>query len=234
MAKFKIGDRVKCVCVVDKNIILLNKIGTIIEIDCGLIGVEFDEWIHGHGCNHKGKIGYCWWCEESDLVKVVCSDKIVITTDGKTTTAKMYDGKEVVKTAIAKCSPEDEFDFERGALIAFSRLVNCDYRLANDTNSFDWDAFKNDEFFVQVTADNFESFVKAAEKHGCFFHNNDKVNPFKYAKFMNVLLFDLFIFEVSGYDKKRTAPDNTVFIGYRDNALKCTLFNVEDKPVCIW
>ena len=42
MAKFKIGDRVKCVCVVDKNIILLNKIGTIIEIDCGLIGVEFD------------------------------------------------------------------------------------------------------------------------------------------------------------------------------------------------
>ena len=229
MAKFKIGDRVKCTHVVDKNIIILNKIGTIIEIDCGLIGVEFDEWIHGHGCNHKGKIGYCWWCEESDLVKVVCSDKIVITTDGKTTTAKMYDGKEVVKTAIAKCSPEDEFDFETGAKIAFDRLF-----VKPEKKSFDWDAFKNDEFFVQVTADNFESFVKAAEKHGCLFHNNDKVNPFKDTKFMNVLLFYLFIFEVDTADKKQTAPDNSVFIGYRDNALKCTLFNLEDKPVCIW
>lgn len=240
MAKFKIGDRVKAINVVEGNKCVLNKVGTIVKTCNCTLGVEFDDNINGHELgesNDKYKGGHCWWCRESDLIKVVCSEKIVITTDGKTTTAKMYDGKEVVKTAIAKCSPEDEFDFERGALIAFSRLVNCDYRLANDTNSFDWDAFKNDEFFVQVTADNFESFVKAAEKHDCFFHNNDEVNPFKDAKFMNVLLFDLLIclfLKLADMTKKRTAPENTVFIGYRDNALKCTLFNVEDKPVCIW
>lgn len=225
MAKFKIGDRVKCVCVVDKNTILLNKIGTIIEIDCGLIGVEFDEWIHGHGCTHKGKIGYCWWCSESDLVKVVCSEKIVITTDGKTTTAKMYDGKEVVKTAIAKCSPEDEFDFETGAKIAFDRLF-----VKPEEKSFDWDAFKNDEFFVQVTADNFESFVKAAEKHDCFFKNHENPNPFKDEKLMfSIRLTSKYLVKPGDF----FASVGTALIGYC-NKLGFTLHADYNKPVYTW
>lgn len=52
----------------------------------------------------------------------ICIDKIVITTDGKTTTAKMYNGKDGVETAIARCSPDDEFDFATGAKIALDRL----------------------------------------------------------------------------------------------------------------
>ena len=51
------------------------------------------------------------------------TDKIVITHDGKTTTAKLYNGKDVVKTATAKCSPEDKFDFITGANLAMERLV---------------------------------------------------------------------------------------------------------------
>lgn len=50
-------------------------------------------------------------------------DKIVITTDGVTTTAKMYRGKEVIKKAEAKCAPGDKFDFEFGARLAMDRLV---------------------------------------------------------------------------------------------------------------
>lgn len=50
-------------------------------------------------------------------------DKIVITTDGVTTTAKMYCGKEVIKKAEAKCAPGDKFDFEFGARLAMDRLV---------------------------------------------------------------------------------------------------------------
>lgn len=50
------------------------------------------------------------------------NQKVVITSDGKTTTARLFDGKDVVKTAEAKCSPDDKFDFNTGALIAFSRL----------------------------------------------------------------------------------------------------------------
>lgn len=226
MAKFKIGDRVKCVRAVANNMYVLDKIGTIVVNDCVNYGVEFDEFIHGHGCDYNGKYGHCWWCRESALVKVVCSNKIVITADDKTTTAKMYDGKEVVKTAIAKCSPEDEFDFETGAKIAFDRLF-----VKPEEKSFDWDAFKNDEFFVQVTAYNFESFVKAAEKHGCFFHNHENPNPFKEEEFM----FRLYV--TSKYLVKPGdffALKGTVLIGYKCNELGFTLHAVDNKPVYTW
>lgn len=52
--------------------------------------------------------------------------KIVITTDGKTTTAKMYRGKSVVKVETTKCHPDDRFDFMVGARVAFDRLVGED------------------------------------------------------------------------------------------------------------
>lgn len=50
------------------------------------------------------------------------SHKIVITTDGKTTTAVLYDGKKRVKDAKAICSDEDTFDFMTGAKLALDRL----------------------------------------------------------------------------------------------------------------
>jgi hypothetical protein len=62
----------------------------------------------------------------AEELTLVC-EKIVITTDGKTTTAKMYDGKKLVNSAKAICSPDDEFDFERGAGIAISRLLGWDF-----------------------------------------------------------------------------------------------------------
>lgn len=49
--------------------------------------------------------------------------RIEITTDGKTTTATLYEGDKAVKTGTAECSPEDEFDFEKGARLALGRLI---------------------------------------------------------------------------------------------------------------
>lgn len=50
--------------------------------------------------------------------------KIVITTDGKTTTAALYDVYgNAVKTAEAKCNPKDAFDFTVGAKLALERLT---------------------------------------------------------------------------------------------------------------
>ena len=51
-----------------------------------------------------------------------CKEKIVITTDGKTTTAKLFKGKKLIKTAEAKCNPANTFDFGIGARIALDRL----------------------------------------------------------------------------------------------------------------
>ncbi len=50
--------------------------------------------------------------------------KIIITTDGRTTLARLYDGKTVIKSAEAKCAPSDEFDFKVGAKLAFDRLMS--------------------------------------------------------------------------------------------------------------
>lgn len=61
------------------------------------------------------------------LIPYVDNSKIVITTDGKTTIAKMYDGKNFVKSAKAVCSPDDEFDFKKGAGIAISRLLDYEF-----------------------------------------------------------------------------------------------------------
>ena len=49
--------------------------------------------------------------------------KIVITHDGKTTTAKMYRGMKLLETTTAECHPDDRFDFVAGARVAFDRLV---------------------------------------------------------------------------------------------------------------
>lgn len=49
--------------------------------------------------------------------------KVVITTDGKTTTAKMYEGKKALKTAKSQCSPKDTFDFSVGAKLALERVI---------------------------------------------------------------------------------------------------------------
>lgn len=57
------------------------------------------------------------------MFEPVCDNKIVITTDGMETVAKLYDGKKIIKRATAKCSPNDEFNFETGAKIAFERLI---------------------------------------------------------------------------------------------------------------
>ena len=121
--KYKIGDRVRVKgCFGGIN--LKGKTGTIISrskiYDCG---VEFDESIvYGHSCGGRGKEGFCRWGYEIELEPVI-DKKIVITTDGKTVLARLYEDKKIVKTAKAICSPEDEFDFIAGAERAFERLT---------------------------------------------------------------------------------------------------------------
>jgi hypothetical protein len=64
---------------------------------------------------------YCQWVDE--MFEPINERKIVITADGKETIARLYDGKKVIKSATAKCSPKDEFYFETGAKIVFERLI---------------------------------------------------------------------------------------------------------------
>lgn len=50
-------------------------------------------------------------------------EKIVIATDGKTTTATLYEGKQRKADAKSTCSPDDTFRFATGAKLAVDRLL---------------------------------------------------------------------------------------------------------------
>ena len=65
------------------------------------------------------------WCWTDEMFSglVASLPKVVITTDGKTTTAKMYEGKKLLKAAESSCSPEDTFDFAIGAKLALERVT---------------------------------------------------------------------------------------------------------------
>lgn len=67
-----------------------------------------------------------WYVLESDMKPykhTIMPQKIIVTTDGKTTLARLFDGKTMVKRAEAKCAPSDTFNFNTGANLAFNRLV---------------------------------------------------------------------------------------------------------------
>ena len=68
------------------------------------------------------KCGWCW--TENWIAGLARENKIVITSNGTETLARLYDGNKIIKTATAKCSPDDNFDFETGATIAFDRLFD--------------------------------------------------------------------------------------------------------------
>lgn len=55
--------------------------------------------------------------------RYISDKKIIITTDGRITKARFYDGKKLIKEASTRCHPDDEFDFATGAKLAFNRLV---------------------------------------------------------------------------------------------------------------
>ena len=69
-----------------------------------------------------------WYVMESDMTPAkpaTMPQKIIITTDGKITLARLFDGKTVVKRAEAKCAPSDTFDFGVGAELAVKRLMGA-------------------------------------------------------------------------------------------------------------
>lgn len=123
--KFRVGDRVRVI--EDCDGAKKGMVGTVIAPDTESrksLGVKFDKKFYdGHTLQGRCESGYGHWVLP-DCLELIGDNKIVITTDGKSTTARFYDGKRVIKAAKAECSPEDEFDFKIGAKIAFDRLVD--------------------------------------------------------------------------------------------------------------
>lgn len=67
--------------------------------------------------------GMGWDWDEGWIDCRVNDFKIVITTEGSTVLARLYEGKKVLEEAKATCSKDDKFVFATGAQLAFDRLM---------------------------------------------------------------------------------------------------------------
>lgn len=118
----------------------MGMIGTVICFE-DFNGVRFDEEFEcGHSLGGRCERGHGQWMKDTDIELIdghKDDHKIVITTDGKNTLARLYENGKVIKTAEAKCSPSDTFDFETGAKLAFERLTAYDYVKAKEILSKD-------------------------------------------------------------------------------------------------
>lgn len=75
-------------------------------------------------------VGWVWG---DDWIEGLADNfKIVITTEGSTVLARLYEGKKVLEEAKATCSKDDKFVFGTGAQLAFDRL------LGNEPKKEEW------------------------------------------------------------------------------------------------
>lgn len=103
-------------------------------------------------------------------------EKIVITRKGNKTIAKYYLNGEVMEEGLARCCPEDEFDFETGAKLAVFRMFG-----AMKNSAFDWNAFAAGKIKKAVTRENIDAFLKECDAHDLTWghHKASEWNPFK-------------------------------------------------------
>jgi hypothetical protein len=136
---------------------------------------------------------------EIGLEKVeTATPTIVIYTRANETIATLKQGKEVIKTAKAKCNPSDTFDFEIGAKLAVERLFGAEtktvktsldvsgfvkamanlgeaMRKAAFSMGFDWDEFKQGKFAVHCdTEDKAKAFLKECDEQGIKWCSGEK------------------------------------------------------------
>lgn len=116
MSKFKVGDRIRVLRNVAPLVPMKNMyIGKVYEVK-GVPGSD-EKW----GAKYDIDETFVVW--DAEVEPATLKAKILITTDGTTTLARLYDGKKVVKSAQAKCAPSDTFDFNLGANLAYDRLM---------------------------------------------------------------------------------------------------------------
>lgn len=180
MSKFKVGDKVR---ILDGSKIE-NYTGNWNSFMNTFVGEVHTIQRIRHG-RTNGRVSYCLsdiifvWDERGlELVSEQKSEqkqKIVITTDGKITKARLYDDEKLVRQAVASCAPGDKFDFNVGANLAFTRLIGT----VPTATSLDWDKFAHGKLQVKVSRKTYDAFMKQCEQRGFTWHDGEKINPWE-------------------------------------------------------
>ena len=148
--KYKVGDKVRIVsqwgphCNQNPEGRMDKYLGTVMTIRDTSDGKYFMEEDKHDRIAPLFSRGWVW--NEHCIAGRVGTEKIVVTVEGAVTTARMYCGKTVIKTAKAQCSPLDEFDFKVGAALAVDRLLGRETAPAQEPAAFRRDMLLNGRF----------------------------------------------------------------------------------------
>lgn len=175
--RFKVGDRVKIICATNGSLGANRKIGIVTD-KISTYGLRSNN----DGFNVDTGHGKIWRIGFDSVCEKLPNETIVIYRKGSEVIAlDKTDGKK----AVAKCSPDDEFDFKVGARLAFDRLMgNGKFRevkrhakvgeyikIVNEYLSFGW--YKNGDI-LKVTNTTDED-VHCSDKFNIQINHNEYV-----------------------------------------------------------
>jgi len=171
MSKFKVGDKVR---ILDGSKIenYTGKWDSFMNFCVGNVytikSVNRD-WTDGRVSYRLNDVIFDW---DERCLELASEKKIVITTHGKNTFATLYDGKKVVSKAFASCAPDDKFDFDVGARLAFERLMGT----SPSVTSLDWNKFAHGKLEVKVNKKTYDAFIKECYQRGFTWYAGRKVD----------------------------------------------------------
>lgn len=155
--------------------------------------------------------------------------KIVVCRDGNRVTASWYENGKKVSAGVAKCSPEDTFDFATGARIAFDRLMIKDNSSSTAGDSkrvvalSTWTRFELGKMAVQVNRETIDDFLKECEERGYTWQCGDKAterNPFR--DYDGLSPVGVVIFEIL-----KMVPKESIWIRMHEGKLA---MDIDEKP----
>lgn len=155
--------------------------------------------------------------------------KIVVCRDGNRVTASWYEDGKKVAAGVAKCSPEDTFDFATGARIAFDRLMckNNSSSTADDSKKVAalsmWTRFELGKMAVQVNRETIDDFLKECEERGYKWRCGDKAterNPFRDYDGLSPV-------GVTVFEMLKLVPKDSIWIRMHEGKLA---MDIDEKP----
>lgn len=168
--------------------------------------------------------------------------KIVVVQDKSRVTASLYENGKKVAAGVAKCSPEDTFDFSTGARIAFDRLMSEKpspsrediyhktkeiLSAADDSKKVValsvWTRFELGKMAVQVNRETIDDFLKECEERGYTWRCGDKAterNPFR--DYDGLSPVGVVVFEIL-----KMVPKDSIWIRMYEGKLA---MDIDEKP----